>query len=268
MNEILSFVIPVAHPDNVRDWPTLRDKLAATVRSIQAQSDPAWKAVIVAQNGVDLPELPAQFVVERVTFPPNPYFQRSRAQMTEYLNAVRIDKGRRLLAGILRLQPRAHIMLVDADDFISNRIVEYVAKYPEANGWVVDQGYGWQDGGRLMYLSSDFHNHCGTSHIVRADLYRLPEGQQDATDDYVSLMLGSHRYIDEYLREQGTPLAELPFPGAIYRIGQAESHSHSPGVIAKFLYRKTFLKKPWLLVAQARRFRFLDAAVRGEFFGQ
>lgn len=65
-----------------------------------------------------------------------------------------------------------------------------------------------------MYLHPDFSRFCGTSHIVRADLYAVPERFEEASESFVKRMLGSHVFIEEHLRASGSPLAPLPFPGA------------------------------------------------------
>ncbi len=65
-------------------------------------------------------------------------------------------------------------MIVDDDDFVSNRLVTFVAQNAGRNGWYMRVGYVWSSNGRLVYRDGDFSNICGTSHIVRADLYTIP----------------------------------------------------------------------------------------------
>lgn len=53
------------------------------------------------------------------------------------------DIAKRVVAGLLSvqdLQP-SHVMSVDADDCISNRIAAFVNQQKESNGWFVDSGY-------------------------------------------------------------------------------------------------------------------------------
>src|SRR4051812_47151661 len=71
---VVTFVIPVRHPDNARNWPALIARLAETARSIAAQTDDGWRAIVVANSGAELPPLPAGFDTVRVTFPPNPLY--------------------------------------------------------------------------------------------------------------------------------------------------------------------------------------------------
>jgi hypothetical protein len=55
---MLTFVVPVRHPESAKEWGRLKANLAQTVRSIAAQDVGGWKAVIAANAGLDLPALP------------------------------------------------------------------------------------------------------------------------------------------------------------------------------------------------------------------
>src|SRR5579862_1324767 len=72
----LTFVIPLRHPYNSTDWSALKRRLAQTIRSIAGQDDARWRAIIVANEGSDLPQLPYKFSLKQVDFPPNPLFER------------------------------------------------------------------------------------------------------------------------------------------------------------------------------------------------
>jgi hypothetical protein len=108
-----------------------------TIRSIAAQDDKRWHAVIVANHGADLPELPEGFDVCRVDFPPNQIHQQGDASKEDFYNAFRIDKGRRVLAGMLHARDCGHFMIVDDDDFVSRRLTGLAASEPGANGLVL-----------------------------------------------------------------------------------------------------------------------------------
>lgn len=267
MLNILTFIIPVRHQDNAKDWNALKQRLSSTVRSIAAQTDGRWKAIIVANHGADLPPLPERFEVEHVDFPPNPLHERGNADEETFYERFRIDKGRRVLAGMLHAGQMGHVMIVDDDDFVSNRLVAFVAEQPRANGWYVKNGYVWGDGGNLLCLHPRFARFCGTCHIVRADLYGLPKTFEDASETYIKRMLGDHHFIDQHLARAGTPLEPLPFPGAVYRIGHAGAHSRSKGLIRHVFFRKVILKRPWKL-GLLLRMRRLTPALRREFFGE
>lgn len=262
----ITFIIPVRHQDNARDWGKLKANLSQTIASIANQSAGDWRAVIVANEGADLPALPEGFSAERVTFPPNVKHELAGQTKDEFYDAFRVDKGRRVLAGMLAARDSRFFMIVDDDDFVSNGIAAYAADHPEADGWTIDRGYIWDDGGRLLFAHDDFKSVCGTCLIVRADHYALPERFEDASLDWIKLMLGSHRELPRLLAERGTPLASLPFRGAVYRVGHGGSHSGFPSLLKQYFGRST-LRRPRQFVRNAAKLRPVGGAAREEFFG-
>ena len=263
----LTFLIPVRHPDNSPDWPRLKRNLAQTVASIAAQTHDDWRAIIIANEGADLPALPDRFSVEWVRFSPNSRHDKSGAASADFLDAFRIDKGQRVLKGMLRARDSRFFMISDDDDFVSSRIAAFVAEHRDENGWIVDDGYVWDDGGEILYRHRRLNHVCGTTLIIRSDLYRLPDSFEAATPEYIKSMLGSHRSIGQILAERGSPLGSLPFPGAIYRVGHAGSHSQTPPILKKYLFNRDMLRRPHLFVRNAFRLRTVGTALQREFFG-
>jgi hypothetical protein len=264
-DNILTFIIPVKHPANAEDWNQVKLHLGETIRSIDGQDRTGWKAVIVANHGAELPDLPGGFEVKRVDFPPNQLYRQSLAE-AEAIEALRIDKGRRVLAGMLHAGDMGHVMVVDDDDLISRRLTSFVAANRLANGWYVREGLIWHDGSRLLYRFKDFSRLCGTSHIVRADLYKLPPDFDSADETCVRRMLGSHIYLKDDLEACGTPLVPLPFVGAVYRTGHAESWGRFRG-ISKFFVRERLLLDPRKLYRRISRVRIKTHRIEKEFFG-
>jgi hypothetical protein len=263
---VLTFIIPIRHQANAKDWDALKANLTQTVRSIAGQSDPRWRAFVVANNGAVLPPLPPRFSVVRVDFPPNAMHEKGSAPLEQIYQAFRMDKGRRVLAGLIAARPQGHVMIVDDDDFVSNRLVAHVARNTGANGWFLRQGYVWAPGDALVYRDEDFYHMCGTSHIIRADLYALPARMEDAGADYIQNMLGSHVKIAPALAAQGHPLQPLPFAGAIYRIGHPGAHSKSWGLIGKCLL-PGLKGGPVEFIRRLSRLHRLSPSMRAEFFG-
>jgi hypothetical protein len=266
-NVVLTFVIPLRHPQNARDWTALKRSLAQTIRSISGQDDVRWRAIIVANDGSDLPPLPDKFEIKRVGFPPNPMFEQRDNDREAFLDSCRLDKGRRVLAGILEADRSGYVMVVDDDDFVSCRLTSFAAGRPGGNGWYVQNGYIWGDGGRLIYEYADFWKFCGTSHIVRAALYELPDSVAAADPDYIRRIFGSHVFVREYLADRGVPLEPLPFIGAVYRMGHENSHSKSAGLIKQVFFKRELLRNPLQLAGRLSRLRLVDAAVRRQFWG-
>lgn len=265
---LVTFIIPVRHQDNARDWGLLKANLTQTVASISNQTNGDWQGIIVANEGADLPDLPVGFSVVRVTFPPNVLHEIDKANVENVYDAFRADKGRRVLMGMLAARDSSFFMIVDDDDFVSARIVEHVAENQNTNGWTIDKGYIWDDGGKILLGYDDFSHLCGTSLIIRAALYGLPERFEDASLDWIKSMLGSHVRIADILAKNGTPLAPLPFRGAVYRVGHAGSHSKAPSLLVKYFLSWEALKRPRRLLRNMGKLRLVDDGARREFFGR
>jgi hypothetical protein len=261
----LTFIVPVRHQANAKDWPSLKRNLAQTLGSIANQTDSRWRGVVIANHGADLPDMPAQFSVVRVDFTPNPLHDMGSADLEAVYDAFRLDKGRRVLAGLIAAQPKGHVMICDDDDFVSRRLAEFVSNNRMKNGWWIQDGYVWADDGDLLYRYRDFSHLCGTSHIIRADLYGLPEKMDGWSEAQIKRSLGSHRSIKSDLDASG-PLEPLPFFGAVYRVGHAGAHSQSTGLIGKY-FDRSLLKRPKEFVRRLSRLRFLTKGTREEFFG-
>lgn len=267
---MLVFVIPVQHPSSAGNWPLVRSLLPRTIRSACAQREGPFRTVVVVNRGVAMPELPRGAEIAWVDFePPDPPPRRELFPDEEsWRDVIRFDKGRRVLAGILHARDTldvTHVMTVDADDFVSNRLAGHVARHAGANGWYVRTGYVWSGGGSWLYRYPEFFLYCGTSHLVRIDLLRLPDRVETADPEYVRWMIGSHKALARRLVESGTPLDPLPFPGAIYRIGHAGSATNSKGLRRTFFPRWQLRADPVEYVRRLGRLRRLTPEIRAEF---
>jgi hypothetical protein len=263
----LTFIIPVRHQDNAKDWSRLKANLTQTLASISNQTAGNWKAIVVANEGADLPKLPNKVEALRVTFPPNRLHEKGNATQEEFYEAFRMDKGQRVLAAMLAAGATGHFMIVDDDDLVSARLAEFAERNPSSNGWVVKQGYIWTDQGSVLFAHSDLNGLCGSTLIIRADLYDLPANASGWADDRIRKMLGSHRQIANHLAQAGTPLQPLPFRGAIYRIGHAGNHSGKGGIADEFFWNRRLVRRPWVFGKNLLMLRPISTAMRREFFG-
>jgi len=267
MNTLVTFIIPVRHQENSKDWGRLKANLTQTIASIAAQTNPNWRAVIVANEGADLPNIPDRFEVVRVDFPPNTMHEQQGIDKETFYDAFRLDKGRRVLKGMLQVRDTAFYMIVDDDDFVNNGLASFIGKNTAANGWKINLGYVWGDGGKLLFTHNDFADLCGTSLIIRSDLYQLPDSFEAASTGYIKNRLGSHVKIGKILAEKGTPLSTLPFRGAVYRIGHAGAHSKSPKIIGQYFLNRYLVLRPHLLLRNLFKLRLVDNSFKRVFFG-
>ena len=114
----------------------------------------------------------------------------------------------------------------------------------------------------------DFNHLCGTSLIIRSDLYGLPERFEDASLEWIKTMLGGHTSIAEILAERGAPLATLPFRGAVYRVAHGGSHSQTPSLLVQYFLNRAELRRPKRMLRNASRLRLVGRDAKREFFGR
>lgn len=264
MTARLVFVIPVRHPDSVADWGIVRRDLARTIASVARQTGTGWECRVVANRGADLPALPPGFSLREVDLPRPDLPDRITAQEA-FFDGVRHDKGLRLLAGMRDVAPDSYVMPVDFDDFISRRLAAFVTENQGAPGWFVREGHVY-DGGRWTFLSRRFHERCGTCLIVRRDLLGRLETADGAPElETVKRNLGSHIFLKPDLAAAGTPLAPLPFPGALYRIGNPQSTSGTSGLFRTMTPWSQIRHHPRTMLPTLLRYRPVGAALRQEF---
>jgi len=161
---------------------------------------------------------------------------------------------RKMLAGVRRAMTYrpTHVMIVDADDCVSNRLAAEVAEQPDANGWYFAKGYFYHEGMETVHVDRRrFHQWCGSSYILRPELLDLPVPPEQS--------LGyRHSQLARQMRERGTPLEPLPFPGAVYVV----SHGENINDYASILWPGNPVKR-WL--RQVLYYRPLTPAMRAEF---
>lgn len=151
----------------------------------------------------------------------------------------------------------AYVMIVDADDVVSNNISEFCFRNPNKNGWIFDKGYIYDEGSKLIYLRRNaFYKICGTSSIVHLSHNDLTEGTGGGGDKCIILKYG-HTAIVEAMKSRGTPLQPLPFIGSIYILGTGENDSGAS------LYSMKSIKE---ILKKIISYRVLALTVRNQFY--
>lgn len=245
MSPVITFIIPIRHPNNVRDHSEQIYILKQTLWSIAAQSDKSWECIIVANKGAPIPSLPQGFKLVNVDFPPNPHHDRRIHSSSAAYSAVRHDKGQRVLSGIVEKSSSRFVMVIDDDDLVSRRLVEFVSANADAEGWYIENGYEFWDTGRRIrsWPIDNFWKLCGSSIIFRPERLDLPHGADYETNTFVANMLGSHRFLKPEMERRGNPLEVVPFAAAAYRRGHSNSHSSSGMQRANHLWRLRVFNK-------------------------
>jgi hypothetical protein len=215
------FVMALKSKQVSHSWGNLSRTFENTLRSVCRQTCPDFKIVVVCH---ERPELVQSFDdrVEwlSVDFPP-PQGQEPQLYM--------LDKWKKLGVGMIRageLRP-TFVMIMDADDLVSKRLVEFALANPAANGWDFDTGYHYASGSRwILRQSRGFSAVCGTSAIVHARHIRFPVGVSPEDRENCIVLRWGHTTIARKMHEAGNRLERLPFPGAVYVESHGDNHTH------------------------------------------
>jgi hypothetical protein len=217
---MLYFVIPLRSANTTTDWPAIQRLLAQTLKSVDNQSCKAFRCLVVCHEKPGAIELPKSCEIIEAPFK-RPAVNVNSLDSKEALFEMRSDKGRKLILGlsIVKADPSAHVMFLDADDLVSNRLAELVSKKPNCNGWYFDLGYRWNhQTPNWLFPRNNFYHECGSSYILNAQLAPFPE-QTDYSkklDDYYIRRYVVHAYVKENMEKLGLVLSPLPFAGAVY----------------------------------------------------
>lgn len=209
--KMLVFIIPLKSQQVSKSWSRLSTLFERCLKSVCNQTAPDFKVVVVCHEkpklAVDFPQV--NYI--QVDFPaPN----LKNASFGEVRGIGDIDKAKKVLVGLThaaKFKP-SHIMVVDADDCVSKHLVKLVKQNPQCDGWYLKKGYVHEEGSKLIYLNTkNFHQSCGTSIIIKYNLFHL--------------LFPSENYYDHnnHLLKDGIVLKELPFIGAIYIIKNGEN---------------------------------------------
>lgn len=222
---MIHFVIPLRSSRVSDSWEKVCQLLDATLRSIanQQSSDHATLLGCHEAPGHLVPGAAAlgrgRLDIISVDFEPPArsadreavYAARERDKYRKMQTRLRHVVDRQRSSG----EPAGHVMFVDADDLISNRIAGLAAGDPDADGWYVDRGYTLRaDLGRLLPRDG-LYLRTNTSHIVAPRLLEpelaLPPERLDG--DHSALV---HRNVRGLLAGRGADLRPVPFPATVY----------------------------------------------------
>jgi hypothetical protein len=207
---MLIFLIPLKSAQVAGSWERVRQLLSRTIASACAQTSPDFRVLVACHEipAGDFSHPAVEFI--QVEFPaPSPLDS----------SAMRVDKKRKLLLALrqAREYSPSHVMFLDSDDLVSNRLAEFVAAHSAENGWYIRSGYFYCERQRYLHLERRrFDQWSGSSHIVRPEHLGFLERMEDRLFFY-------HTKLTRDLLQQGKPIRPLPFKGAIYTISHREN---------------------------------------------
>ena len=256
---MLTFVVPVKSAQLASDWPAFCTLFERTLRSICNQENQNYRVIVVCHelpnisyenDKVDYIEVPfAVPVLESGNWGKNRELKEG-------------DKANKILVGYEEAvkYKTDYIMVVDADDCISNKISGFVdERNGNVVGWYINKGYYYKEGAGYLFLNrKTFNNLCGSCIIIRADLFT----QLIVDDPWL------YYYHELKVLPNGNLLNPLPFIGALYSMANGENHfmsaEHAIKLIKKPKIDMSFFKVQYNKIAKYR-IRFITNKFKKNF---
>jgi hypothetical protein len=249
---MLCFVMALKSKVVSNDWKKVCEVFGNSLRSAYSQIDPDFKVLVVCH---EIPTLSDQYDerVEfiQVDFPP------PEKLVTQKTMA---DKWRKLAVGMVRvgkIKPD-FVMIMDADDLVSNQLSQYVNAHKSENGWMLRKGYTYRHNRPWIYQNNHFT--CGSDAIVNSRLIKFPQNSDPKSIEDCVVLKWGHTIIGEKLKEAGTPLKSLPFRGAIYVCDHGDNDS-----VLDSQSSQNRWPSPRYLLAKLRQTRLLNRTIKEEF---
>ena len=225
---MLGFVVPIKSPKVSSSWQSVSIVFERTARSICQQTHPNFKVVVVCHEPPNM----------GFTHPNLEYILADDLPIPETWDQKHGDKMYKFVRGIRRAKSLgcSHVMLVDSDDCISNRLVEYMVDKTDSPGYFFNKGYFYKDNSRTLRLvPKQFHKICGTSHIINSKFYDISDAELNQLPDqihsrsklpkHIHDLYYAHGHFVNGVRSKGGTLNPLPFPGSAYMLGNTENIS-------------------------------------------
>jgi len=227
---MLTFIVPVISREISDNWDLVLGNLRKTLASIKNQTISNWRVLIVSQTKPDVEYIEDKIIYIHADFKPAAKppenIKLSAMKRSVCRRANDLDRVRkiRVAAATLHEYRTDFVMLLEADDLVSNRLCEFVMENKEANGWSIQEGYTWDGRSGYMFQTNRFNAISGSSWIVKVFYEMLPKDMPLDVDPSTLTLVPSgcpfldngHRKMRDGMAQAGKPMQTLPFRGAIY----------------------------------------------------
>jgi hypothetical protein len=273
------FLIPFASRRRKSKWEIACAHLRQTLKSIQNSTNGNYRVVVAGHEAPDFD----------VGFDSRFYFLALNHPFPSHDNygvAVRLDKLTKIAAAWnyakLTWNPN-YVMKLDADDFISSRLVDWLGDANGEAGYLIKHGWFWHSGSRYLIKRTEYlDRECGSCLIIRSDLadkqgpfLTTVEGvpldeasSRFAASDHYSLVPGSgistlllndsHQRYEAQFSYLGHKLSSVPFSAVVYRTSNPDNITGIDGGKLRICTLR-------MLIGRIRRTRFITKSLRREF---
>lgn len=219
---MIYFGIPLRSKTSSNNWDKVCILFNRTLWSVYNQTNPNFKIIVACHEKPKLDKNyddRVEFIQVDIPFPKD-------------LNEQMCDKGYKVhkIAKRIREYGGGFTMIVDADDLISNKIVEFVLNNKtNLYGWYIKSGY-------ILYLDKMQLKYApkfpsGSNCIINYTQELLPDNMENAwkasneTNLYIVIKGHSVTTKKNACADIGRPIRPFPFKAAIYVLGTGDNHS-------------------------------------------
>lgn len=276
---VLVFLIPFASRKIKSKWERACAHLRQTLKSIQNSTNRNYRVVVAGHETPDFDvrfDSRFHFLSLNHPIPSHGNYHVSLVLdiLTKVAAAWRYAKA--------TWHPK-YVMRLDADDFISSTLVEWLDNAGGEAGYLIKHGWVWRSGSRYLIHCTEYLDRvCGSCLMIRSDfadrtgpflteMEGVPFDEASsrfAASDHYSLVPGSgtstlllnnsHQRYAAQFAYLGHRLSSVPFNAVVYRTCNPDNTSRFSG-----FGRPRYTLR--MLVGSIRRTRFITQRLRKEF---
>lgn len=249
---VIVFITSIRHPKNSNDFGRVLELLTTTLKSVCSQTDPEFRVIVVCNDVPTIEFSDPRIVYHKVDFLPPSEVAASNIPFAAFTR----DKGSKILAGFLlalKFEPQ-YVFSIDADDWISRHIVEYLHSQPTHPVWYVDGGFLADRQTLRVRRKHGMNRYCGSTFIYKPSFlietgqikptineHSSQEDLVNAVSDYFfQSVLANHSNSHKFALEQGVKPKPIGLRAVCWVVGTGENHSGMTGDINGLAIDKEF----------------------------
>lgn len=246
---MLLAIVPFIADGVADDWPKAVNCLERTLGSILGNPERDLRAIVICQD-----KPPLKIKDDRYLFLESKHPKPDRKD--DFMTKLR-DKGSKVALAFEAardLSPE-YVMMVDADDLISNTLVSYVDQRPKFDAFCLKRGYEWREGSSHFTLRRNFNQVCASAFVCGFNERLFPAFLGKGAKMICEL---GHNQVEAALDAEGLHVDKVYEPKAVYVTGHV---NHINGA----LHNLTIERRIKNLVLSPWRDRKLTPELKAEF---
>jgi hypothetical protein len=215
---MLLAIIPFIADGVAKDWPKAVKTLERTLGSVLANPEKDLRAMVVCQDRPPLKTTDPRYIFFESKYP---------KPDKEDIMAKHGDKGAKTVEAFDAARDLApeYVMLVDADDLLSNTLVSYVYQRPNFDAFCMRMGFEWREGSSHFIIRRGFSQACGSAFVWRFNERLFPSW---IGRNYSKRICDQgHNHVEAAMDAEGFHVDKISVPKAVYVTGHI-NHMYMP----------------------------------------